>query len=338
MKCPKVQPTGVRAHLAAVAKPYYTLGEYQSFMLTDCDPAVLQAIARCRGHQYLPRDMGGAGGFIADTDINLVIPANNRLSDVKEQSPWDCARVPGHKLGNTAHFFVTKRGDAREPAIVLSGWIVPYHRDYGVPMEGRRNSTGNAKPYYDWTSYMNGEDSYLSSRGMTSIPWASVVEIGRLCGPRVGRQSRSYLPVFLAFKTLHRFLGELGIDNYLCAAIEERGKRYASLYEGMGLRKIRRYPASTVVGIERRGDGWRPVTRVLQYWAMHMNVPDTQDRIRNRCFGNPETPGAARLDRKALSFVTPYLFQDRADQWGPISGKRDISSKNCATPERGRAI
>lgn len=294
---------------------YYQVDNYKSYVATDPADEIVQQIYAHRGRQYLPTDMGGAGSYIADTAINVCLPPSGNPLCLRETSDWDHLRVPSHKLRATAHFFVTRITNGGAETINASGWIVPYTSEAGLPMENRRDEGGTG--CYDWTPLFRGEDSYLRAHGLGPLPSTDIVEIGRLCAPKLSGDTGSYLPVLLAFKTLHRFLEEIGVKNYVCAAIDVPGQRYASLYEGMGLRRVAQYEAPTVTGIEKWERHWRPVVRTLRYWALHMNVPHTQQRVRNGEFGQPEIPGAARLNRRLLSFVTPYLFDPPTGRWEP---------------------
>jgi hypothetical protein len=295
--------------------PYYKTGDYRSYVLTDPNDAAIEDIYLHRGRQYVPLRHGGAGGFIADTAINLVFPKDGDISELREQSPWDTAEAPGHKLRRTAHFLVTRLTRSKTETIVVSGWIVPFDPNRGLPMEDRTTPMGGH--YYDWRPYMKGDAPYIREHRLGQIFSSDLVEVGRLCGLRMPSEDHSFLPVLLGFKTLTRFLEDIGVKNYVCAAIDCPRKRYATLYEGMGLRKIRQYEVPTIVGIEVQAGLWQPVMRTLPYFAMHVNVPHTYQRILNMEFGKAAVVGAAKLNKKILSFVVPHLFHPPTGSWQP---------------------
>jgi hypothetical protein len=297
---------------------YYSVGKYESYVIVDTSDPWMDAIYRHRGKQYAPQPSPGGGGFIADTRIHLEFPKNGDWAELRERSPWDTVETPRHKLHGTAHFLVTRHsGTADRQELILTGRIVPYSPERGLPMEDRWPEPAGCA--YDWSTYMNGDDQFLRSQHLAGPLPNDLVEIGRVCGARpTEAKPHSPLPVLLGFKTLHRFLEERGVKNYACAAIDEPGSRYASLYEGAGLRKVSQYEVPTVTGIRERMGSWESVSHVLRYWALHMNVPHTQLRILGGDFGEPAIPFGAHLNKRILSFVTPYLFYSPDCSWCPV--------------------
>ena len=298
---------------------YYQVNEYRSYVLVDHDYAILEEIFLHRGRKYLPTAMGGDDDFIADTAINLVFPADGSIKNLMEISPWDNSRSEGHKLDRTAHFYVTRRDDSGKETIVFSGWIVPYHPVKGMPME-YRDGNGAARGY-SWTQYMKKGDDYLHRVGIEPINSKDSVEVGRLCKSVNTGWRNLMLPVFLGFRTAFKFLSEIGVDNYFCAAIDLPGKRYASLYEAGGMRKVQQYELETVAGIRLQDGGWSPTVRKLKYWAQHGNKPHTEARILEGDFGNPRISGAAMLSEKLLTFTAPYLFEGMPGDWEKSSSR-----------------
>jgi hypothetical protein len=254
-------------------------------------------IYRFRGKLYTPKELGGEGSYIADTDIRLVgedlsSPATD-FSELREFHPvYDQQKVPDHKLSKTAYFFVKDGSD-----IVVSGWLVPYSPETGIPMELA----------YKWDGYFSGSDEYLTENGIGAIDTRNSIEIGRLCSTKkTGLGS-----IVMAFRTLHHFLNELGVDNYFDAAMDVDGRRLASFYETIGMRKVELYTCDTVTGAKQDDSVIKPVTSPIVYWAQHMNVPHTQKRAKNGDYDKqPSVRNGAALRKGMLKGVAPYLFND----------------------------
>ncbi len=295
---------------------YFRAGELVSYIETDSKSSNAERIFLNRGQKYKPEELGGDGDFIADTGISL-IDITDDLKDLREFDDFDTGySVPGHRLERTAYFYVEKQGSGfASSEIVLSGRIVPYSPEEGIPMENRKNriNTENClENGFDWKDYMKGKDAYLIENNIGRIEPFDSVEIGRLCrSDRInGLDARKV--VALGFKTLHKFIDEIGVKNYFDAAMDEGKRRYATLYEGVGMRKIREYSCETVVKIEKTENNWKPVFKRLIYWAQHMNIPHTQERIKREFLQNePILKNGAKLNRKLIMFIAPYLFSDR---------------------------
>lgn len=298
---------------------YFRADEFVSYIENDSKSSNAERIFLLRGLKYKPEELGGDGDFIADTGINL-FNSTDDLNDLREFDDFDIGySVPGHKLGRTAYFYVEKHDSGyANSEIVLSGRIVPYSPEEGIPMENRKNRINEddfPKNGFNWKDYMKGEDAYLIENNIGRIEPFDSVEIGRLCRSDKIKGFDARKVVALGFKTLHKFIDEIGVKNYFDAAMDKGKRRYATLYEGVGMRKIRKYSCETVVKIEKTENDWKPVSKPLTYWAQHMNIPHTQERIRREFLQNePVLKNGAKLNRKLIMFIAPYLFSDRMNR------------------------
>lgn len=321
-----------------VKEKYFRMGDMVSSIIVPDKPGdlVREGIYRHRGMKYIPKEYGGDGDWIADTRINLVFPKDGDLKKLKEVSEFDYQDVPGHKLEKTSYFVVERLGSRGKKEIVVSGWLVPYSSQKGIPMENREGRKGPRDQGYDWSEYMKGNDEYLQKNDLGEINWNDAVEIGRFCKSLSCDGIEGEIAVGLAFRTLHKFLDECGINNYFDAAMNERKfiningsstrRQYASLYERIGMRKVELYPCDTVVGIRKneKGDLWEPVLKPVTYFAQHVNVPHIEQRASSHDFGKKKVEkiqldgreifvNPANLNKRILQFVAPYTFTGNGD-------------------------
>lgn len=261
-------------------------------------------IHRFRGSLYKPHDNRNEWDFIADTDITLVgedkiLPAKDYRELREFHQVFDRQKVPGHKLDRTSYFFV--RNNDMNGDIAVSGWLVPYSPLTRIPMENLGREQG-----YKWDGYLEGKNDYLIENSIGPIDTMNAVEIGRLCSLR---EKASPIAVLLAFKTLHKFLEELGVDNYFDAAMDINGRGLASLYETVGMRKVEQYTCDTVTDSKIEDGTVKPVLTPITYWSQHMNIPHTQERIRSGDFGSePIIRNGAKLIERRAKFIAPYIF------------------------------
>jgi hypothetical protein len=283
---------------------YFSDGFFHSYIIFEGNERELFPVYRHRALKYLPKMYGGDEGYIADTDINFLIKEDKLFETLIERNFWDTVSCSTHKLKSTAHFVVCENEkDSKNNKTIISGRIVPYSENYGFPMEDKLN---HEKPLFDWLAYFRSE----LNKSDIGINFNDFVEIGRLC--RTEKSSvNSITTLLLAFKTLHKFLEEINVKNYVCAAVDYAGKRYASLYEGMGLSKIAQYDVETVIKLETEDNSLKLTKKTMKYWALHMNIPIVQERISKKEFGIKKKESDALLNERILRFVTPYLFNNQ---------------------------